>query len=251
MKKLMIAAAAVAMIGAAQAEGTACTIAPTPADAAVFVWKFQGKTTAGVAAESIIGATACNLGTPEVCAIRVPAALAIQGYTYICENCCEAYTEDGWKNQFATGTFFLAKPFKSSLEVNTDSKATGHIIGKKASQYELFGNLIVKSLDPEVKYDLTFAGLGTWNKSKVLPTAVSGNFAGTAEAPYFIGYIGKQLVCINADWWLCGSYSYAQKPDAKSVAYGAWSMRYNSTASKNYKKGITIALPAWVRAIAQ
>ena len=249
MKKLMIAAAAVAMIGAAQAEATGCQIAEKPADAAAFVWKFQGKTTAGAAVESIL-ASACNLDT-QACVIRVPAALAIQGYTYVCENCCDTYADYGsmvHETKKGLQTFFMTKPFKSIMKAVTIG-ATGHIIGKKANQYELYGDIALESAEPGVKYTLTFAGLGSWNKTYVLPTAVSGNFAGTAEAPYFIGYIGKTLVCNNADWWICGDYVFANAPTAKSVAYGAWSMRYNSTAAKNYKKGIEIALPAWVREI--
>ena len=221
-----------------------CQLEPAEPVSAVYQWKFQGRTTAGYAVESIFGATACNLGTSGVCAIRVPAALAIQGYTYICENCCGAY------NDFDSmvKTFFMTKPFKSLLK-DMAFNATGHIIGKAAKQYELFGTLEAKSSDPEVAYTLKFAGLGNWNRQNVVPTAVTGNFAGTADAPYFIGTVGRTLMCINADWWTCGNYAYAQHPDAKSVAYGSWSMRYNATASKKYRKGITIALPAWARAL--
>ena len=251
MKKLMLVAAVATIAGVAVAD---CELTPSvTTNAAVYAWKFTGKTTVGaLATYTIAGGTASNCQldngpTKDACAIRVPGSLAIQGYTYYCENCCDS---------FASGTagatihaFYMTKPFKDIFTTEDVTIDFAHIIGKTATQYETKGVATFNSTDPSVKYTLTFAGLGSFNKKLRVPSSISGNFAGTAESPYFIGWVGtgkdKTWECIPADWWLCDTLKFAGAPSEASVAYGSWSVKYNASASTRYRKGYTITLPKW------
>jgi len=254
MKKMMIVAAAAALTGAAFADCTLSVSVPT--NAAVYAWKFTGKTTVGALTSYVVaGSTGsnCQLGTgstTSACAIRVPGSLAIQGYTYYCENCCDSFASGTAGATIpATDTFYMTKPFKDVFTTADITIDVAHIIGKSATQYETKGLATFNTTDPSVNYKLTFAGLGSFNKTLRVPTSISGNFAGTAESPYFIGWVGtgtsKTWECIPADWWLCDTLAFAGAPSEASVAYGTWSVKYNASASTRYRKGYTIALPKW------
>lgn len=251
MKKLILIAA-VAAIGGAYAD---CTL-DKPKEAAVYAWKFVGKTTVGALASYKVAGTVgnnCNLGggtSTSACAIRVPGNLAIQGYLYYCENCCDAFQSGSAGATIrATQSFYMTKPFKDVFTQADITIDLAHIIGKAATQYETKGIATFTTTDPSVTYTVWFAGLGSFNKTKKVVTAVSGNFAGTAESPYYIGYVGtgsnKTWECVPADWWLCDPISFAGQPSEASVAYGNWSARYNASASAKYRKGYLVALPKW------
>ena len=252
MKKLMLIAAVAAVAGAY----ADCQL-DTPKEAAVYAWKFVGKTTVGALASYKVAGTVgnnCNLGggsSTSACAIRVPGNLAIQGYLYYCENCCSTF-ESGSAGATiaATESFYMTKPFKDAFsQADITFGESHHIIGKSATQYEANGVATLTTLNPSVTYSLTFAGLGTWNKSKKVVTAISGSFAGTAKSPYYIGYVGtgkdREWKCVEADWWLCDPISFAGAPSEASVAYGNWSARYNASASARYRKGYLVSLPKW------
>lgn len=260
MKKLMIAAAVAAIAGGVYANsGSNCQLATPPAPtqvtpAAVYAWKFTGKTTIGKllttkTTDVVIGSN-CSLGsntvTTTTCAIRVPGSLAIQGYVYYCDNCCDAF-ESGTAGATLGGvdTFYMTKPFKDTFTQADITIDFGHIIGTKATQYETKGLATFKSKDPSVTYTLTFAGLGSFDKNNKVVKSVSGNFAGTAASPYYVG----KGVCEPADYWLCDPLpavmTYACAASDASVAYGTWSVKYNSSASKKYKDGYTVKLPSW------
>ena len=138
MKKLMIAALAVASIAGAYA---ACTPGKDPVieDAWVYTWKFTGKTTTGVLVSYTINPSGnCKPGGGgvEMCAIRVPTSLNIQGYTYKCLPCCGGFTELADDGE----VFWTTKPQKELFEVTNAKKLFtegltidfGHVIGKKA-----------------------------------------------------------------------------------------------------------------------
>jgi hypothetical protein len=252
MKKMMIVAAAVALTGVAFAD-TPCVIGPTPVvtNSAVYAWKFTGKTTVGALVSSkqvLNGASNCQLGssTNIVCAIRVPGSLAIQGYVYYCDNCCDAFAQGtAGATVPTTQTFYMTKPFKDLFSVADITIDVAHIIGKTATQYETKGVATFNTIDPSEKYTLTFAGLGSFNKSLKVPSSVSGNFAGTLESPYYVA----RGVCVPADYWLCPalpSLVFAGAATDPSVAYGTWSVKYNASASRKYRaNGTLIKLPAW------
>lgn len=254
MKKLMLVAAAAIVAGSSFA---ACEITPTPekptvTNAAVYAWKFTGKTVIGkmVNFKSVnpgLQGSNCQLGTPDsvktdTCAIRVPGSLAIQGYVYYCDNCCDVFTSGtagATINPLAS--FYMTKPFKDVFTQADITIDLGHIIGTKATQYETKGIATFNAKDPSVKYTLTFAGLGSYDQKLAVVKSVSGNFAGTAASPYYVG----KGVCVPADYWTC-AIQLACAPTDDSVAYGTWSVKYNSSASKKYRNnGTLIKLPSW------
>ena len=255
MKKLMIAMAAVGLAGVTLAANNCVpnNTPPTVTDyAAVFAWKFTGKTTTGVLIKSAgTPAAAANNCTPaqqavqgQTCAVRVPGSVAIQGYTYVCNTCCDVFKDT--TGAVAPDKFYMTQPFKTGLATQM-SIDVAHIIGRTARQYEAKGvvKFTVNEAGVNQVYDLTFAGLGNYDQTKKIPTSISGNFAGTVKAPYYIA----PGACVPASWWQCLD-TVLPTGDAteESVAYGTWSVRYNAGASNAYgKKGITVKLPTWVQ----
>ena len=242
MKKLMIAAALAAVVGGAFA---ACKPGdPDPIeDAWVYTWKFSGKTTTGVMISYTINPSGnCKPGKGGTfgCAIRVPSSLNIQGYTYKCLPCCGAFTELADDGE----VFWTTKPQKELFNV-TDKKYLfteglvidwGHVIGKKAKDFELKGQFTGTTSDSSEKYDFTFAGLGKYDLKNQRFSSVSGNFAGEKVNPHDL----KTKGCPDADYWLCDGSDYAGAPTDATVAYGSWSAKLNSAASKKFLKSGTL-----------
>ena len=246
MKKLMIAAALAAVVGGAFA---ACKPGePDPIeDAWVYTWKFSGKTTTGVMISYTINPSGnCKPGKGGTygCAIRVPSSLNIQGYTYKCLPCCGGFTELAADGE----VFWTTKPQKELFAV-TDKKYLfteglvidwGHVIGKKAKDFELKGQFTGTTDDSSEKYDFTFAGLGKYDLANQRFSSVSGNFAGEKVNPHDL----KTKGCPDADYWLCDGSDYAGAPTDPTVAYGSWSAKLNSAASKKFlKSGTLIKVP--------
>lgn len=246
MKKVMIASA-IALAGVAFAD-TPCVIGPSPVvtNAAVYAWKFTGKTTVGTLLRTrvVTSGSNCALGstTNITCAIRIPGSLAIQGYTYYCDNCCDSF-ESGTSGA-TLAEFYMTKPFRSKLDAPTITMKVAHIIGRQPTQYEAEGEAQFTSADPSETWKLTFAGFGSFNRTLKVPTSISGNFAGTLSSPYYVG----NGVCAQADYWDCATLLPAGRADADGIAYGTWSVKYNASASRAYRaRGATIALPSWAR----
>ena len=246
MKKTLIAVATIALTGFAVAD---CELASAPKASAVYAWKFTGKTTIGTPVAyttPTVGGTLCSLGdkaTVVNCAIRVPGSLNVQGYVYYCDNCCES---------FGRGTggatlcqFYMTKPFQAKVKNTADiTFNVAHIIGKASTQYEAEGTFSfeVDSAEVSEKWNLTFAGFGSYDKNNAVVKSISGNFAGVLKHPYYIG----KGVCADADYWTCGlSLACACDTSADGVAYGTWQARYHAKASSKYRAGYTVALPAW------
>ena len=251
MKKLMFAAAIAACATGAFAK---CAEGPTPVTpqdkvypAAVYQWKFTGKTGIGVvikgtADKTVDGGCAEDSTIPGRAAevIRVPGTLNIVAYTYICDDECWNF---GTYLKDSPAQFQLKKPYKS-LVYNKNFVETidvDHVIGKSASQYELAGTAVFKTIDgdvgPTYTYELTFAGFGSYAKNKGRITSVSGNFAGLQTPPRYNGTVTGLEKCPAADYWDCETLTYASvlipgSMNAASVAYGTWSIKYNSSASK-------------------
>gem|GEM_PF-3195072 len=259
MKKLMIAAAAAAMIGGVYADSTCAEPGtPGPCDSTscapqawVYQWQFKGKTATGALIKgtttttSVSGGT-CSEGsssTVTTCgeAIRVPGSLAIVGYTYHCD--VECYDFDASLLTPYKSQFYGTKPLKSEVEPYKVLGASfvkrvdvAHVIGKSASQYELAGQAefdfgTATGSDISQKYTLTFAGFGSYDKKYKRVKSVSGNFAGLQNPPRYAKTICGTR-CPPADFWDCCCLTYAGLPTEDSVAYGSWSVKYNSSATK-------------------
>ncbi len=224
MKKLMIAALATVAVAGAYA---ACDYV-APDTAWVYKWTFSGKTTVGTPVTATVVKNACgyngSTGAAGACglAVRVPASLKIEGYTWVCKPGCgsDAFEQFVEINEI----FWQTKPFKASMSGGV-STCVSNIIGKKAKQFEA-------------------AGLGKYDAKNGRVTSVSGNFAGFLDQPYYIGKIGTTY-CPPAGFWDCVTGALTCGP---SVAYGKWSAKYMSSASKKYLKyGTLPSVPSWVR----
>lgn len=243
MKKIMMLAAVAALAGGAFA---ACEIPGTvvTTNASVYAWKFTGKTTVGtlLSTRVISSGSNCNLGGGSsniVCAIRIPGTLAIQGYTYYCDNCCDSFSS-GTAGSSPT-LFYMTRPFQDLLAANI-SLDVAHIIGTRATQYEAEGIAEFTSTEPSEKWTLTFAGFGSFNTSLRVPTVISGNFAGKLDSPYYVA----RGVCSPADYWKCETLLPIGQPTDSGIAYGNWSVRYNASASRVFRaRGTRIDVPAW------
>ena len=226
MKKLMIVAALASSMVAFGAckEGSS---GPDGYDAAVYAWKFSGKTTVGVLIKDKDTPAQCAEGTTgDTEVIRVPGTLAITGYSYICDDECKLIND----NLGAITTFVSTKPVKFFITDKTLTIPVAHVIGKSKTQYELGGEFQAK-IEAE-QFKLTFAGLGTYNKKAYRFTSVSGNFAGWDNtAPFYNGKVNNQW-CPPADYWDCETLTYAGQPTAQTVAYGTWSVKYHAAYSK-------------------
>jgi len=227
MKKLMIVAAVAAMVGGSYA---ACKDeGPASSDAAVYVWQFKGKTSTGIK----VSEAAVNCVDGSACAVRIPGALVITAYTYICDYWCEAFNTS---LQTQPTQYFASKPWSSKVY----EKAGGvfvigpaHVVGKSATQYELGGVAtfgFTDASDLKETFALTFGGFGAFNKKTGLVTSVSGNFAGTQTYPYYNGTINK-VVCPYAGYWDCQTLDLVSTMEP-SVAFGTWSVKYNAAYSK-------------------
>ena len=244
MKKLMIAALAVASVAGAYA---ACSY-DAPTTAWVYKWTFTGKTTFGVKPAAVKVETGlCGYtggGSSDVtCTVRASASLKIEGYTWYCEPGCgsdyfEKFTE-------VNEIFWQTKPFKATLAggVATD---VSNIIGKNAKQFEAAGTatfteFINYGSTEEGTYTLTYAGLGTYDLKNSRVSSVSGNFAGYLDQPHYI----TAQICGNAGYWDCETL--ALECTGTSVAFGKWTAKYQASASnKFYQRGTLPSIPNWV-----
>ena len=223
-----------------------------PTTAWVYKWKFTGKTTYGVKPAKIKVETGlCGYtggGGTASCSVRAPASLKIEGYTWYCEpGCGSDYFE---KFAEVNEIFWQTKPFKASLAggVATD---VSNIIGKKAKQFEAAGTatfteFVNYGTTEEGTYTLAYAGLGSYDLKNNRVSSVSGNFAGYLDQPHYI----STKECINAGYWDCVTLTL--QCTGTSVAYGKWSAKYQSSASKKfYSKGTLPKVPSWVRQMNQ
>lgn len=237
----MIALAAVAMIGAAEA---ACQYLPVPApvtksDAWAYQWKFTGKTTKA-------DLSTCLVKNDTV--VRVPASLTIQGWSFYCEPDCGDF-----ETMQADEIFWMTKPDKVVLDGGIELEVA-NVIGKKAKEYEAAGLANFKEIVDNVEiadYQLFFAGLGKYNTKKYMPSSIKGNFAGIRTAPKYVKDNGRCLSpdLLTATVWPCDDCSCpTETPD--SVAYGKWTVKFNSSKAKKYAAGTldaTKLYPSWAR----
>ena len=220
---------------------------PTQPKTWAYTWKFTGKTTDGVLTKGTKGkAGNCNMGTPATAggAIRAPASLKIQGYTAYCDVTCGS--DDFEVLAECQEVFWQTKPHKVSLSGGVTTEVS-NIIGKKAKQFEAAGTatfteFINAGTVEEGTYVLAYAGLGKYDLKNNRVSSVSGNFAGVLDQPHYI----TADVCGNAGYWDCETTVLVCA--GPSVAFGKWSAKYQSSASKKFlKKGTLPKVPNWVK----
>ena len=247
MKKLMIAAAAMAMVGGVYAASGCNPKEEEIADSAwVYNWKFTGKTTDGVLQVNEIDG-GCYVNVTQIEAIRVPASLKIQGYTVKCNpGCLDVLKAAFVGNSSQEGeAFWITKPTKGAFIDDAGGNGVagvsfrfGNVIGRIAGKYEVVGTFTGVENTANELYVLRFAGQGSYDASKARVTSVSGCFAGRMIAPHYHKYVKGLRGCPKATVWDCVGMSFLGIDGRESTAaFGKWSMKYNATASSTFAKG--------------
>lgn len=242
MKKLMIAALAVASISAFAANDCTPEDPVVTEPTLVYAFKASVKTTKGVS-----GTTITNNGS--VCApeddvvtgtvIRVPDTTTLAGWIYDCTATCETV---------GTGSVVVwDSKRKAQLKDAAMEKIILQVIGKKQADaefaFKLTGTFEYDATRQQALTEVIFAALGKYNKAKGFYTSFSGNFAGTAAASYDLSN-KSAVICDPSQVWLCTDLTTLT--DADTVYYGTWSAKYNASASKAYAKNGTLKVPAYV-----
>ena len=241
------------VLAAGVAFGSSCSPEPVKDTAWVYKWQFKGKTTTGKKAKATVSGSACNPGNPATCAIRVPASLKIQGYTWACspEPCADSNLAFETAFVEALEVFWQSKPYKAAFYGGVTTEFA-HLIGKKKKQVEVLGVANLTDDEEGATYVLTYAGFGKVSGKRV--KKVSGNFAGYLTQPWNVkkGKVSKNSCgptassCIQAGYWDCASLTLVC--EAPSIAYGKWYAKYQKSASSKYlKNGTGIKTPGWVQ----
>ena len=247
MKKLMIAAAAAAMVGGAYA--TPCTPEDTPAGdcASVYSFKLNVKTTKGVTLKggTVGSGSQCTPGTPSSCTvIREKDSTVIQGYIYDCSCGCGV---------ISTGSV-VAWDSKRKAKVEDPAFTTAfiNVMGKKASLAEWAWTFAGTAQYDETRsqaYALTGAGYGSFSKG--MYRSFSGNFAGKVEASYDLKTkkgsddSATSCACDPSQVWACDALNDLTAAD--TVAFGTWTAKYDASASKKYLANGFLNVPAYAR----
>ena len=235
MKKLMIAAAAAALVGGAYA-GNACQPeCPIVKDVArVYQVQFNIYTTSGhVLAQSGIGATQCAPGTDACIVMRGKDKTVFRGYVYVCENLCEL-------TDYASA--FADVRRRALLEDSSFEWDFCNVIGKNSTDAECawtFTGTVAYDEDRVQEYDLRGAGYGKYvHSTEGFFDNLGGYFAGTASASYdlktALTLANAECICQPSQVLKCSAVDGVSFEDENTVAFGAWKMKFNANVTKEY-----------------
>ena len=242
MKKLMIAALAVASISAFAAND--CTPEDPVVTEPTLVYSFKAnvKTTKGVSGSTTTPTgSICQPGEPVTSStvIRVPDTTTLAGWIYDCTATCET---------IGTGSIVVwDSKRKAQLDDAAMDKILLQVIGKKQADaefaFKLTGTFKYDDVRQQALTEVIFAALGKYSVAKGFYTSFSGNFAGTAAASYDLT-TKKNVICDPSQVWLCTDLTTLVDQD--TVYYGTWSAKYNASASKKYARNGYLNVPAYV-----
>ena len=226
-----------------------CNPCPEEEVAPTLVYKVQMnlKTTKGVTThETVNKGSICTPGEDEdVCNVyRTKDATKLVGWIYDCTATCDTIANGSvviWdakrKAAFADGAAFTT--------------AFINVMGKKQAEAEwawtFSGTADYSSFDAAAtqEYTLTGAGLGKFSTAKGYYTSFSGRVAGTVTASWDLK-TKKNNCCISSQIVKCDEL--ATLVDAQdTIAYGTWSAKYDSSASKRYAKDGYLKLPSYAK----
>ena len=256
MKKLMIAVAAAAMVGAASAECKPGQTPPKHYDATVYSVKISLKTPKGELCGGKKGsASDCAPGQKGADGyVRTPSTYALQGYFANCSEACDIlqkFTQNDIALWNTKEKLFLAAPtYKVDiLHVLSKSQKNAEI------KFSLAGTMNNAKGDASLqrKFDLVAAGFGKYSTSADIYTSFSGNVVGTVSKVYYPKAVNvgteaaPRWICPDAGYWLCapGACGTEVKVDP-SVAYGTFAIKYNASASKKMAAGTLPSIPSYV-----
>lgn len=210
MKKLMMIAAAMTIVGGAYAQ---CSDPVEGTCSQVYDFKASLKTTVGKAASG---------DCADLC-YRTKSSISLKGYLYDCDCGCDA---------FLTATLLAYDKKADEVYVGTPVWAFLNAIGKK-------------STDAEGLFDVAFAqgtftagGFGTFDGKLGMLKSISGNIVGSLPGPVC------EVSCADGEPTVAyPACDFAEDYDVATVAYGTFSLKYNKSLSAKYSAGTWV--PEW------
>ena len=234
MKKLMIAAAAAAMIGGAYA---GCE--PEEIDIArVYQVQLNVYTTKGVLL-SVSSGSICDPGEAGCIVARGKDKTVIRGYIYVCENVCELTDYEEAFCDARRHAIFEDAEFAWTF---------CNVIGKNSTDAECawdFTGTVAYDSERQQEYALKGAGYGKYvHSTEGFFDNLSGYFAGTASASYDLALANKTITdvlsecaCSPSQVLKCDAVDGISFEDSDTVAFGAWKMKFNANVTKAYLAG--------------
>jgi hypothetical protein len=237
MKKLMIAAAAAAMIGGVQA---ACEdpVVPTADCAVVYNFKATLTTTVDkygkITVKNDLGCGDYEKETFKSC-YREKGKKTLNGYYYACECACDLADTDAFGLVLWDAK---TKCLDEEAAIEWDILQT---FGKKFDKVEAM--IYLATADGE----FFAAGMGSVDTKKEIVKSISGNIVGAVACDETC------LDCCDEDFRFGSVCEDADILDEENtVAYGSWSLKYNSSLSKKLlKNSIMTLLPKGVAVCAE
>jgi len=248
MKKLMMFAAAMTIVGGAFAQNCA----PVQRTCAlVYYVKMNLRTSMGKGGVVGNNANVCAPGTAAIACVRVANyPYVINGIIYTCDCTC-----DSIGNALDNDGFVLWDP-KWHTTVFIDSWTwTSHVIGKKTSAEVYWTLNAIEDRAVSANIDNAFtlygAGFGVYNGHYY--TGFSGYAAGTLMDPICqsVNISEDDDGCARAGYWYCddGALLSADTEDddlEPAPLFGKWAIKLNAAASKRYLANATLPVPNYV-----
>lgn len=224
MKKLMMLAAAMTIVGSAYGQ---CGEPPVGSCALVYDVQVTLKTTVPIYMSG--STTVCGEAQAAAC-WRKPGSASWKGFISACA--CDCLS-------FLGGSIYLWDVKNQQTLADGTGTLTWEVfnlIGPKKLDVEGFWSLNDQVTGAEV-YG---AGFGKWDAKNARLTSISGNVVAKLTPP----------ACATGDCAASVAFPCSilitQGTESFTIAYGTWSMRYNSAASKKYAASTTLpTLPTW------
>jgi len=219
MKKLMMFAAAMTIVGGAFAQCGDPEI-PEVNCALVYDVKASVKTTVGDSKAGYTVASNCGDSTNIAAAtcFRKIGKKTLQGFLFTCDCECDA---------IESADMYLWNKKEKVFESGSMSWDFINIIGKKQKDVEGSWKITLDGTGSLGAGTIYGAGFGKWDSKKEIVKSLSGNFAGYLEAPE----CDDELSCDAAAAYVCTDLL---TPDSSldTAAFGTWSIKYSSSKSK-------------------
>jgi len=210
MKKLMMFAAAMTIVGGAFAQ---CEL-PTASNECALVYTFKASVKTTVAKAKID----CD----EIC-YRNKGSKSLKGYLYVCSCYCEDFMGGSlWFEDTKTD-----EVFEGGLGWSILSR-----IGKKSMDAEGFWTGGAQG-DENTGITMYAAGFGAFDSKTGVLKNMSGNIVGMMDAPICAKdcEVGAMAVAYPACDW-------ESSEDVPTVLFGSWSISYNKKLSQKYYAGL-------------
>jgi len=246
MKKLMMFAAAMTIVGGAYAQCSDPDVIDTDCLLTYNV-KMNLRTVTGKAVKGTISQDLCSDGVAVAGCVRIPkVGLGLQGYLFVCDCGCEALGDSD-----DTLLFLGNSKLKTTLFTDEFEFDWMHILGNGKSS-ETSWTLTTDGdyrdvIGPMSLWGTGFGTVGVKQGVTVF-TGFSGGVVGFLAEPRCLAAGANN--CEIAGYWLCdGELEF----DDPSVIYGTWAMKLNPKlsgikAGSNFSAVLRKAFPGWAYA---